>query len=74
MKSRQKTKVMNIDELVRTCEQKKQTGDYQTLARILNTNVDTARVRYYRKDEQAVRTLYRIVEHRDELYGEFQSA
>ena len=45
------TKVMEISEKIRICKEKKQIGDYQTLAKILNTTVDGARVRFYREEE-----------------------
>lgn len=64
---------MKIDELVRICEQKKQTGDYQTLAKILRTTVDSARMRYYRKDKTAIQALYKIIEQRDSLVDNFQA-
>lgn len=37
------TKVIEISEIVRVNKQKKQTGDYQTLAKALGTTVDAAR-------------------------------
>ncbi|AFR36582.1 hypothetical protein [Riemerella anatipestifer] len=61
------TKIEEISEIVRICEQERQTGDYQTLAKALGTTVDAARMRYYRKDEQAVKILYRIIKQREEL-------
>lgn len=61
------TKVMEISEIFRKCEQKRQTGDYQTLAKALNITVDAARMRYRRNDEKAVRTLYSIIEQREDL-------
>ncbi|MGV4438085.1 hypothetical protein [Ornithobacterium rhinotracheale] len=66
------TKVKEINEIVRICEQKKQTGDYQTLAKALGTTIDAARMRFYRKDENAVRVLHRIIEQRESLTQEFQ--
>lgn len=39
------TKVMEISEIVRINKQKKQTGDYITLAQVLETTVDAARMR-----------------------------
>ncbi len=66
------TKVENIDELVRICEQKKQTGDFQTLSKILNTTTEAARMRYYRKDEDAVKAMYSIIENRDVFIGKFK--
>lgn len=67
------TKVMDFPEMVRICEQKRQTGDYQTLANVLEVNTDTARMRVYRKDEQAVRILYRIIQQREDLKREYQN-
>ncbi len=66
------TKIKNIDEIVRFCEQKKQVGDYQTLAKVLNTSVDSVRMRYKRRDENTVRAMYRIIEQRENLIKEFQ--
>ncbi|MDO4763870.1 MAG: hypothetical protein Q4A00_05760 [Flavobacteriaceae bacterium] len=67
------TKIMEISEIFRKCEQKRQTGDYQTLAKVLNTTVDAARMRYRRNDEKAVRTLYSIIEQRDKLIEKYQN-
>lgn len=58
---------MKINEIVAICEQKKQTGDYQTLAKILKTTVDSARMRYYRKDKTTVLRLYEIIRQREDL-------
>lgn len=67
------TKIIDFSEMVRICEQKRQTGDYQTLANVLEVNTDTARMRVYRKDEKAVRILYRIIQQREELKREYQN-
>lgn len=61
------TKVMEISEKIRICKEKKQIGDYQTLAKILNTTVDAARARFYREEERAVNILYQIIEQREKL-------
>lgn len=61
------TKVMEISEKIRICKEKKQTGDYQTLAKILNTTVDGARARFYREEERAVNILYQIIEQREKI-------
>lgn len=66
-------KIMDFSEIVRICEQKKQTGDYQTIANILNVNIDAARMRVYRKDEKAVTILYKIIQQREELKREYQN-
>lgn len=63
---------MKIDEIVAICEQKKQTGDYQTLAKILKTTVDSARMRYYRKDKIAIQALHQIIKQREDLVKGFQ--
>jgi hypothetical protein len=67
-------KIQEFSEIVRICEQKKQTGDYTTVANILGINVDTARMRVYRKDEEACNLLYRVIQHREALKEEFKKA
>lgn len=65
------TKLKEISELVRIVEQKKRMGDYQTLAQALGTTVDAARMRYYRKDPQAIEVLYQIIEQREKFAQDF---
>lgn len=65
-------KIQDLNEIVRICEQKKKYGDFQTLANVLNINVDTARMRYYRKNEQAIKLLYNIIEQRENLLEKFK--
>lgn len=67
------TKVIEISEKIRICKEKKQTGDYQTLAKILNTTVDGARARFYREEERAVNILYHIIEQRENLIQKYQN-
>lgn len=67
------TKVQDFNEIVRFCEQKRQTGDYQTLANILGVNTDAARMQIYRKTEKAVMILYKIIKQREELKKEIQN-
>ena len=61
------TNLKEKSERIRICKEKKQTGDYQTLAKILNTTVDGARARFYREEERAVNILYQIIEQREKL-------
>lgn len=67
------TKVIEISEIVRINKQKKQTGDYQTLAKALGTTVDAARMRINRNDEKAHRTLKDIIEQREKLIEKYQN-
>ena len=61
------TKVKEKSEKIRICKEKKQIGDYHTLARILNITIDGARLRFYREEERAVNILYQIIEQREKL-------
>ncbi len=72
LKHKNMTKVINIEEIALICEQKKQTGDYQTLAKVLRTTVDAARMRFYRRDINAVKVLHKIIENREQLALEYQ--
>lgn len=65
-------KIQDLNEIVRICEQKKKYGDFQTLANVLNINVDTAQMRYYRKNEEAIKLLYSIIEQRENLLEKFK--
>lgn len=65
-------KIQDLNEIVRICEQKKKYGDFMTLANVLNINVDTARMRYYRKNEEAIKLLYSIIEQRENLLEKFK--
>lgn len=67
------TKVVKIDEKFRICEQKRQTADYQTLAKMLNTTVDAFRVRYKRKDEKYISAFYDFVMNRENLIKKYQN-
>lgn len=67
------TKVMEISEIVRINKQKKQTGDYITLAQVLETTVDAARMRIIREDENAHRMLYQIIEQREKIVSELKN-
>ncbi len=67
------TKVQEFSEIVRICKQKRQTADYQTLAKMLDTTVDAVRMRINREDEKAYRALYEIIQQRDELIQKYQN-
>jgi len=49
-------------------------GDYQTLAKCLDISADAAKMRFYRKDEKAVKFLQKIIENRENLILELKSA
>ena len=51
------TKVMEFSEIVRICEQKKQTGDIQTLSKMFGYTTDAIRMRLTRKDERTYKAL-----------------
>ncbi|ATA75259.1 hypothetical protein [Capnocytophaga sp. H2931] len=67
------TKVMDFNEIVRICEQKKQTGDIQTLSRMFRVTTDAIRMRMSRKDEKTYEALYQIVEQRENLIQKYQN-
>lgn len=67
------TKVQEFSEIVMICEQKKQTGDVQTLSRMFRITADAIRMRMSRKDEKTYRVLYKIVEQRENLIKEIQN-
>lgn len=67
------TKVMEFSEIVRICEQKKQTGDIQTLSKMFGYTTDAIRMRLTRKDERTYKALYEIIEQRENLIEKYQS-
>lgn len=67
------TKVIDFSEIVRICEQKKQTGDIQTLSRMFGYTTDAIRMRLSRKDEQTYKALYEIVQQRENLIQKYQN-
>lgn len=67
------TKVKELSEIVRICEQKKQTGDVLTLSKMLGYTTDAIRMRLSRKDETTYRALYEIIEQRENLIQKFQN-
>lgn len=58
---------MKLSEIIRYCEQKRQVGDYLTLARAMNKTVDAVRMRLNRNDEETYRVLYAIIENRERI-------
>lgn len=58
---------MKLSEIIRYCEQKRQVGDYLTLARAMNKTVDAVRMRLNRNDEETYRVLYAIIENRERV-------
>lgn len=67
------TKVQEFSEIVRICKQKRQTGDYLTLAKILDTTVDAIRMRLNREDKKTYLVLYELIEQRDLLKQKYQN-
>lgn len=67
------TKVQKFSEIVTFCEQKKQTGDIQTVARMFGFTTDAIRMRLTRKNEETYRALYRVIEQRESLIKEYQN-
>ena len=67
------TKVMEFSEIVRICEQKKQTGDIPTLSKMFGYTTDAIRMRLTRKDERTYKALYEIIEQRENLIEKYQS-
>ena len=66
-------KVMEFSEIVRICEQKKQTGDILTLSKMLGYTTDTIRMRLARRDEATYNALYEIIEQRENLIEKYQN-
>lgn len=67
------TKVMEFSDIVRICEQKKQTGDILTLSKMLGHTTDAIRMRLSRKDEKTYEALYQIIEQRENLIQKYQN-
>lgn len=67
------TKVIEFSEIVRICEQKKQTGDILTLSKMLGHTTDAIRMRLSRKDEKTYEALYQIIEQRENLIQKYQN-
>lgn len=67
------TKVIDFSEIVRICEQKKQTGDIQTLSKMFGYTTDAIRMRLSRKDEETYKALYEIIEQREKLIEKYQN-
>lgn len=67
------TKIVEFNEIVTTCEQKKQIGDIQTLSRMLGYTTDAIRMRLTRKDEKTYKALYEIIEQRENLIQKYQN-
>lgn len=65
-------KVIQFSEIVRVCEQKKQTGDIQTLSKMLGCTTDAIRMRLSRKDEKTYEALYELIEQRECLITKYQ--
>lgn len=65
------TKVKELSEIVRICEQKKQTGDVLTLSKMLGYTTDAIRMRLSRKDETTYKALYEIISQRENLIQKF---
>jgi len=51
-----------------------QYGDFQTLAKCLDISADAAKMRFYRKDEKAVKFLQKIIENRENLILSLKTA
>ena len=66
-------KVMEFSEIVRICEQKKQTNDILTLSKMLGYTTDTIRMRLARRDEATYNALYEIIEQRENLIEKYQN-
>ncbi|MDO5607609.1 MAG: hypothetical protein Q4G08_04040 [Capnocytophaga sp.] len=67
------TKVKELSEIVTFCEQKKQTGDVQTLSRMFGFTTDAIRMRLSRKDPKTYNALYRLIFQREKLIEEFKN-
>lgn len=68
------TKIENLDEIVRFCEHKKQTGDIQTLSKMFGYTTDAIRMRLTRKDKDTYKALYKVIEARENLIQEYQKS
>lgn len=66
------TNIQDFTEIVRFCEQKKQTGDIQTLSKMFGYTTDAIRMRLVRKHIETYRALYRIIKQREDLIKEYQ--
>ena len=66
-------KVMEFSEIVRICEQKKQTNDILTLSKMLGYTTDTIRMRLARRDEATYNPLYEIIEQRENLIEKYKN-
>ena len=66
------TKVIQFSEIVRICEQKKQTGDIQSLSKMLGCTTDAIRMRLQREDEKTYEALYELIEQREYLITKYQ--
>lgn len=67
------TKVLEFGEIVRICEQKKQTGDIQTLSKMFGFTTDAIRMRLTRKDKPTYEALFEIIEQREKLIKKYQT-
>ncbi len=67
------TKIKKFNEIVTICEQKKQTGDTQTVAKMIGATTEATRMRLSRKDEKAYKALYKVIEQRENLIKEYQT-
>ena len=67
------TMAMEFNEIVRICEQKKQTGDILTLSKMLGYTTDAIRMRLARRDEATYNALYEIIEQRENLIEKYQN-
>ncbi|MRI63383.1 hypothetical protein EDM00_05190 [Ornithobacterium rhinotracheale] len=67
------TNVKNFSEIVRICEQKKQTGDIQTVSKMFGFTTDAIRMRLTRKDKAAYEALYEVIEAREKLIEKYQN-
>lgn len=67
------TKIKDLSEIVRICEQKKQTGDILTLSKMLGHTTDAIRMRLSRKDEKTYEALLQIIEQRENLIQKYQN-
>lgn len=65
-------KIQDFKEVVRFCEQKKQTGDTHTLSKVIGVTTDAIRMRLIRKHEETYRVLYRIINQRENLIKEYK--
>ncbi|SDE08657.1 hypothetical protein [Riemerella columbipharyngis] len=67
------TNVKNFSEIVRICEQKKQTGDIQTLSKMFGYTTDAIRMRLTRKDKATYEALYEVIDARENLIQKYQN-